>query len=181
MSWSGSLQIISWVGTKHCWFLWIFYVSNISRKFVFLIKTSENVTILNQGIEFFFLRIRKLATSKNLMLIRKIENNPCVSFDIRHHDYRKSCKNKIRQLYHWYGLFFLHPSRSASNHCQFFVGSLRIVVIFLVVAVLVGLSWVSVDRYGSLQMISWVIGDFMKCFVSKWVFLDYFLGCCGLF
>ena len=133
------------------------------------------------GHRILFLRIRKLATSKTLMLIRKIENNPSVSFDIRHHDYRKSCKNKIRQLYHQYGLFFLHPSRSASNHCQFFVGSLRIVVIFLVVAVLLGLSWVSVDRYGSLQMISWVIGDFIKCFVSKWVFLDYFLGCCGLF
>ena len=125
-----------------------------------------------------FLRMHKLATGKILMLIRKIENNPCVSFDIRHHNYRKNCENKIRHLYHQYGLFFFF-SRSASN--QFLLGSLWIVVIFLVVAVLLGLSWVSVDCYGSLQMISWMIGDFIKCFVSKWVLVDYFLGCCGLF
>ena len=123
-----------------------------------------------------FLRMRKLATRKTLTL----ENNPCVSFDIRHHNYRKSCENKIRQLYHQYRLFFFF-SRSASNHCQFFIGSLWIVVIFLVVAVLLGLPWVSVDRYGSLQMMSWVIGDFIERFVSKWVLLDYFSGCCGLF
>ena len=141
---------LSWYKT-----LWVF-VDNLRfqhfTKICFPYQNFRKCHNFKQQQRILFLRMRKLATSKTLMLIRKIENNACVSFDIMHHNYRKSCENKIRQLYHQYGLFFFF-SRSASNHCQFFLGLFWIVVIFQVAVVLLGLLWISVDLYGSLQIV----------------------------